>query len=460
MTNRRFLKDPDVATIAFDTPDEAEAPRLPISAHPAFPGLVALWFAALLGVGSLILPVTLLEYAVDASGLPSLLPAAHPPLGSTARVLIAVAAALGGAALGLIIARRVAAAQAAHATTRSPRLSDSRRPINAHEELDTEGLASVRSQPITRLRAVAISENHDDDDDGNVSDDHPLDLCDVAEEPEPAPASVEDTPQPLIAPDSRPLRADAPVRPFDAPGAEFASGVTHADEPLPFAAPSLSRQPEPERDAAPSPVEPRADWQTGPLHELGLVQLVQRLGSSIERRRQLATEAATQRPPVTATPLGFEPAPADEAAQAMAAYFGSAKPAQVPPSAAPVADAPLRTKSPPNMLRPADLAPFEELSEYDESFAPETFSLPLRSASAPSGADDEEDDGYGSLLGLSKPFMPEREPLLRAEAEEANEAPVELDQPGPAHSPAPAADADAALRAALATLQRMSSTAG
>src|SRR5690606_35572475 len=146
-------------------------------------------------------------------------------------------------------------------------------------------------------------------------------------------------------------------------------------------------------------------------------------------------------------------------AQAMAADFGSAKPAQVPPSAAPVADALLRTKSPPNMLRAADLAPFEEVGEYDDSFAPETVSLPLRRPSAPSGADDEEDDGYGSLLGLSKPFMPEREPLLRAEAEEAKEAPVELDQPGPADSPAPAADADAALRAALATLQRMSSTA-
>ena len=35
--------------------------KAPISAHPLFPAIVALWFAALLGVGSLVLPVVLFE---------------------------------------------------------------------------------------------------------------------------------------------------------------------------------------------------------------------------------------------------------------------------------------------------------------------------------------------------------------------------------------------------------------
>ena len=33
----------------------------PISTHPAFPAITALWFAALLGFGSLVLPIALLE---------------------------------------------------------------------------------------------------------------------------------------------------------------------------------------------------------------------------------------------------------------------------------------------------------------------------------------------------------------------------------------------------------------
>ena len=39
----------DVATIALDDPYERDTARAPLSLHPAFPGIVALWFAALLG---------------------------------------------------------------------------------------------------------------------------------------------------------------------------------------------------------------------------------------------------------------------------------------------------------------------------------------------------------------------------------------------------------------------------
>ena len=89
-----------MATIAFDEPGEKGAAKTPISLHPAFPAIIALWFAALLGLGSLVLPAVLLERAVASTGLASLVPAAAPPLGFTARAMIAVVAALAAAPAG------------------------------------------------------------------------------------------------------------------------------------------------------------------------------------------------------------------------------------------------------------------------------------------------------------------------------------------------------------------------
>ena len=81
----------------------------PIARHRAFPWMVAAWFAALLGLAMLVLPVALFEAVSVALGLPALVPAAAPPLGTTAKLLIALLAAAGGALLGLWIARRIAA---------------------------------------------------------------------------------------------------------------------------------------------------------------------------------------------------------------------------------------------------------------------------------------------------------------------------------------------------------------
>ena len=50
------------------------ADRLPVSAHPAFPAIVALWFAALLGLGNLILPVQLIESMLTTTGIASAIP--------------------------------------------------------------------------------------------------------------------------------------------------------------------------------------------------------------------------------------------------------------------------------------------------------------------------------------------------------------------------------------------------
>lgn len=80
----------------------------PISRHPLFPAIVALWFAALFGVGSIIVSPSLLERIVAATGLAKLVPMAAPPLGTTARILFALALTGLGGLIGLLAGRRVA----------------------------------------------------------------------------------------------------------------------------------------------------------------------------------------------------------------------------------------------------------------------------------------------------------------------------------------------------------------
>lgn len=70
---------------------------------PRRAALAAAALAALAALGMLALPGALLENLVMASGLPAVLPAAEPPLGGTARGLLAVLAALAAAgAVGVV----------------------------------------------------------------------------------------------------------------------------------------------------------------------------------------------------------------------------------------------------------------------------------------------------------------------------------------------------------------------
>lgn len=80
----------------------------PISRHPLFPAIVALWFAALFGRGSIIVSPALIERIVAATGIAKLVPMAAPPLGTTARILFALALTGLGGLIGLLAGRRVA----------------------------------------------------------------------------------------------------------------------------------------------------------------------------------------------------------------------------------------------------------------------------------------------------------------------------------------------------------------
>ena len=82
--------------------------KAPVSSHPLFPAIVALWFGALFGLGSLAVRPSILESLVLSSHLDVILPMTAPPLGATARILLALTMAVIGIAIGAMIARHIA----------------------------------------------------------------------------------------------------------------------------------------------------------------------------------------------------------------------------------------------------------------------------------------------------------------------------------------------------------------
>lgn len=87
---------------------KAAAPaRQPLTRHPLFPAIVALWFGALFGLGSLAIRPSLIEALVLKTKLDLIVPAASPPLGITARILLALALAVFGAAIGIMLGRLI-----------------------------------------------------------------------------------------------------------------------------------------------------------------------------------------------------------------------------------------------------------------------------------------------------------------------------------------------------------------
>ena len=136
----------------------------PISAHPLFAAVVALWFGALFGLGSLAVRPALLENLVLQSHIDLVIPAAAPPLGLTARILLALALAALGAMLGIWLSRRLTRPSietherkrgAKDLASQMPRVrlrdahpdAPARRPISAHEELGSEPAVANEQVP-------------------------------------------------------------------------------------------------------------------------------------------------------------------------------------------------------------------------------------------------------------------------------------------------------------------------
>jgi len=285
-----------VATSMFDSFDEDEAMQRPaIVTHPAFPAIVAAWFATLLGLGSLILPPVLLDRLVEITGLASVLPGAAPPLGGTARLLVAVVAAIAGAAIGRAIARRVAAPHEVEdeepQRLRFP--SGVRRPINVRDEFGDEEVFDPHGLPV-HDRATSADENSRREDHAFETEDSGMSGFD------PVPPIVATTPEAFAEPPPRAVdRGPAPAE---------------QRESVDFSAPSYAPRVEQPECAEPPAAHESRTPET--FEEMGLVDLAERLRASIERRREWAARNAT------ALPAELEAAPAEEAAQAMAAYCG------------------------------------------------------------------------------------------------------------------------------------------
>jgi hypothetical protein len=91
-----------------DEKRKGRASKPSVASHPLFPVVVVLWFGALFGLASLAIHPTLIERLVALSGIDSVIPMAAPPLGRTTRILIALSMTGLGCAVGALVARRLA----------------------------------------------------------------------------------------------------------------------------------------------------------------------------------------------------------------------------------------------------------------------------------------------------------------------------------------------------------------
>lgn len=283
-----------------------------MAAYHLFPALVALWFAGVFALGSLAVEVSLLERAVLALGLDQVIAAAAPPLGLTARVLLALAMAAVGGVLGIVVAalftrrdrpatqwqKPVAATKPQVRTRDSHPDAPPRRPISAFEEFDDEPLESLSASP-NRIR----------------NDAPPVTAEAIDEVIERAPvAPPRFAPPPSARNERRSLiemfglgEAQASEPPPQPPAAESMPPVA---EPAPVTYPA--EEPEPAASAEPldppceSPAPPASaadKLRTAPLDALSHVELIERLAIGLQRRREEAVAAALARETEPATPL-------------------------------------------------------------------------------------------------------------------------------------------------------------
>ncbi len=348
-----------------DKPKRKKAGKAPVSQHPAFPAIVGLWFAALLGIASLMVPISLFERMSEASGLSSLIAAAQPPLGATAHIAIALAAAGIGALVGLAVARRVVRANRVRPAGASglaisqpafaPAEERTIRPISAHEELGAGGF-DLESQGDDQRDISDAFDTVDTDpalpfaDDGGDRD-FPQEGVSPEAEPDIAYEAAVDPALPL---DREPFGnagqagADEPADPFPETAAEALS------EPAEDDVESTDRSTEYSSPASPTSAE------------VSIVDLVDRFARALQKHRE-NVQARIAEDEVEPAAEQFD-APSDRAL--------------------------------PAALRPLGSGDF-----------------------ADDGDDDETDDesigaGYSSLLGMKSSFGLPREPVLVSDESE------------------------------------------
>lgn len=477
--------------------------------HPFTPFVAALWFAALLGLGSLAVRATVLENAVLALGLDRLIPAAAPPLGFTARLLLALGLAVTGAALGYALTRRLAGpgrrAQKAVETFDASALAaaDAAASIAAageNDDLDRLEAArqqTVRAAPAGRRRALT-NESSLGTEQPQILHLGELDSLGLEDEA-PAPSALVDA---EIAPDSAPAAPVMPQAALDWPAA-----------------------------TTPVPVAPVAAAPNGAkaLESLGIAELVERFTQALAARRAAAPATS----PVTAvapapeqlfTAPAHAPAPQAVRDEPQPESMPAAIRAETPQSAPsvvyeePAAPAPTRPFDMPAVLRqPGTIEWFDDEDGEDEEAAAATLDSllpPKRPAGDPfrnlpespepeaadiaadaarwalpdpdenpedelldvDAAEEPADEPFSSLLDMkhsarvptppAAPFVRVEdgvgsdlpEPVVTFPGQVVPPAPIPARLPGAPYGATPV-QTEAALRDALAALQKMSGAA-
>lgn len=471
-----------------DDTRKTPASKPSIASHRLFPLVVLLWFGALFGLASLAIRPVLLESVVAATGIDKVVPMAAPPLGNTARILIVLMMTVLGCLVGAVVARRLAKPAATQTAVRRRRAAPEAAPamIEDASPVGLFGAAADRSddeeeeddQPVRRRRQLALLPDEETFEDHaplpgqqilSVSE-LPLKSFDEVDEiwlhssvrsPAPAPITDEaadsDAPpfndhiDPEIASEEVPAPHSNPL--LDS----YARRVTaSAGEPIEEPAPGFVSLTPPDAVEASTAPEPQIDpayantaerIATAPLDTLSHVELLERLALTIARRRAKAATA-----PAAAAAEPFTPAP----------------PA-----------VPLRPVS----EMPAALRPhWIDQEDADDDALPA--SIPARSIAMKPVPTPVENahvlaDGYSSLLGMTRPAQDDSAPreFVRIDepTDESLPQPPVFAFPGlqeVAATPIPerrAFDAprtdeampdqtEQALRAALATLRRMSGT--
>lgn len=534
----------------------------PISRHPLFPAIVALWFGALFGLASVAIRPALIEQAVLATGIDSLLPMAAALLGATARILIALVMTAIGGVVGALVARRIARPE----TAARPR----RRGATAAAETAAPALPAANAaeeeapaQPLWKVRAMRESAREaaildiadfeigsfDEADEESATAPPPADESARAEAQGAAKGSLFDAYSHEITarrdngPESDDDRSDEgdemPQAPFAPPALanddeEIASEYDPVEDEADFTAHAT-----PAIEAADALSPERAEAEAGgdaaerivsaELDSLSQVELLERLALAMARCRSEAAYPAAVRvaePPVAPTPAEPE---ADHgiAAEAEAEPRDRAQPPfEAPPvrlprlSAVPDFDAqvpPEATEPEPEAAEPEAYEPVAEPPRMPAALRPVGHDsgedagddvlpgyIPPRhiglAPAAPTGDldepaygldagvdedeyEDEENDvleeGYSSLLNISRSVGP-RPPLSPTDELGADESGADIGlslpdeethgtdraessaegrRPFDAPDGQDARETEKALRAALATLQRMSGAA-
>jgi hypothetical protein len=228
--------------------------RASIVSHPWFPKAIGVWFAALFGLSSLAVAPEVLERIVTALGIDRIVPAAAPPLGQTARLLLAMGMSIVGEIVGLVIGARLAGKK--------------RPPSGDWDDAAPTVRAKDRHPDAPPRKILSALDDLREDDSSPKSD---PDLASAAWQ---APAS-EKLAEPLPAPETPPSRA------FIDPHSSAAVAVASAS-----------------------------------LDSLGVVQLSERLALALQarRERQGAARGRDERSDRATAPVAVLAAPVDQAA--------------------------------------------------------------------------------------------------------------------------------------------------